>query len=254
MGVRLDNAKALYLRGIRDGEFEAAIHRYAGDRYTQHSTPVRDGKEGFIEFFANFIERNPQREIEILRGFEDGRFVFLHAVQVLNGGESCWVTADIFDTDDVGKLVEHWDIIEALSNDGPSGRTQVDGPTELLDLGETAANKALVAAFVTEVLQGGDSAAVERFVAEDYVEHNPARGEGRAALAALLDEGAVRYEAVHKLIGSGWFVATLAEVSLDSGPAAVIDLYRVEGAKIVEHWDVTEEILPEDQWVNSGKF
>ena len=35
---------------------------------------------------------------------------------------------------------------------------------------------------------------------------------------------------------------------------AVIDLYRVEAGRIVEHWDVMEEILPRDQWVNSGKF
>ena len=35
---------------------------------------------------------------------------------------------------------------------------------------------------------------------------------------------------------------------------AVMDLFRVADGLIVEHWDVMEEILPEDQWVNSGKF
>ena len=43
MGRRLDNARALYLEGIRDGDYVEAIDRYAGDRYIQHSTPVRDG-------------------------------------------------------------------------------------------------------------------------------------------------------------------------------------------------------------------
>ena len=52
MGKRLDNATALYVEGINDGNFVAAINKYAGDRYTQHSTPVKDGKDGFIEFFA----------------------------------------------------------------------------------------------------------------------------------------------------------------------------------------------------------
>ena len=35
---------------------------------------------------------------------------------------------------------------------------------------------------------------------------------------------------------------------------AVIDLFRVEGGLIVEHWDVMEEILPKETWVNGGKF
>ena len=94
MGIGLDNARALYMEAIGEGSHEAAINKYAGDRYTQHSTPVKDGKEGFIEFFADFVARNPERDIEIVRGFEDGRYVFLHAVQHLDGGEPRWVTAD----------------------------------------------------------------------------------------------------------------------------------------------------------------
>ena len=39
-GQRLDNAKSLYLEGIRDGDYVSAINTYAGERYTQHSTPV----------------------------------------------------------------------------------------------------------------------------------------------------------------------------------------------------------------------
>jgi predicted SnoaL-like aldol condensation-catalyzing enzyme len=35
---------------------------------------------------------------------------------------------------------------------------------------------------------------------------------------------------------------------------AVIDLFRVADGRIVEHWDVMEEITPEETWVHSGKF
>lgn len=71
MGRRVENAKSLYFEAIRDGDYEEAINAYAGQRYTHHSTPVKDGKEGFIEFFGDFVERNPIRDIEIVRGFED---------------------------------------------------------------------------------------------------------------------------------------------------------------------------------------
>ena len=46
MGQRLENAKALYLGAIRDGNVAEAMARYAGGRYTQHSTPVKDGSAG----------------------------------------------------------------------------------------------------------------------------------------------------------------------------------------------------------------
>ena len=106
LGQGIDNATNPYLDAIRHGDYEQAINRYAGQRYTQHSTPVKDGKAGFIEFFADFVERNPIRDIEILRGFEDGPYVFLHVLQTLNDGEFRYVTADIFDTDDDGKLID----------------------------------------------------------------------------------------------------------------------------------------------------
>ena len=103
--------QALYLEGIRDGNYLDAINAYAGERYTQHSAPVKDGKDGFIEFFADFVERNPHREIEVVRAWEDGQYVFVQALQSLNGGEFRYVTADIFDTDSQGRLIEHWDVI-----------------------------------------------------------------------------------------------------------------------------------------------
>ena len=51
MNNKVNNAKALYMEGIRDGNAKDAVEKYTGARYTQHSTGVRDGKEGFLEFF-----------------------------------------------------------------------------------------------------------------------------------------------------------------------------------------------------------
>ncbi len=259
MGTRLDNAKAIYLEAIRDGDVDA-IHRYAGDRYTQHSTPVKDGREGFIEFFDDFIRRNPVRDIEIVRGFEDGQYVFLHAVQRLNDGEYRYVTADIFDTDADGKLIEHWDMIAEMTDDTVSGHSQVDGPTEVTDLDRTEENKALVIGFLRDVLQGGDMGRLTDYVSSDtYIQHNPLVGDRLDGLAAFADQLAaigqsMVYDEVHRVIGSGNFVASMSKMRLGDTDMAVIDLFRVEDGLIVEHWDVMEEITPEETWVNSGKF
>lgn len=248
MGERLENAKRLYMEAIQDGHAAEAIEKYSGARYTQHSTPVKDGKDGFVEFFEDFHRRNPVREIQILRGFEDGPFVFLHVLQILNHGEFRYVTADIFETDQAAKMIEHWDIIEEVVDGTASGHTQVDGPTEAADPDRTEANKALVSDFLQAVMVKGAYEKLNEYVSESaYVEHSSR------------DEPMI-YREIHRVIGSGSFVAVLAKVSVGKGAGiggtefAVIDLFRVADDKVVEHWSVGEKIAPEETWVNSGKF
>ena len=43
-----------------------AVHAYTGHRYTQHSTGVADGAEGFLAFFEPFVERNPKRDMALV--------------------------------------------------------------------------------------------------------------------------------------------------------------------------------------------
>lgn len=260
MTQKLDNVRRLYLEGIRDGHARAAVEACTGDRYTQHSTGVRDGVEGFLEFFEPFLARNPVREIEIVRAIEDGSYVFVHAFQSLNGGQARWVTTDLFDTDTDDKIVEHWDTIAAFVDDTVSGRTQIDGPTEITDLNKTDANKSLVTEFVTEVLQNGKGERTTDFVStETYHQHNPQVGDGLEGLQvfmmALAEQGqAMVYRHIHTVIGQGNFVVTYSEVDLAGTEMAVFDIFRVHEGKIVEHWDNMEPVPPRSEWANSGKF
>jgi predicted SnoaL-like aldol condensation-catalyzing enzyme len=254
MAQRLDNATGLYLDAIRDGNYTEAINAYVGQRYTQHSTPVRDGREGFIDFFENFTKRNPVRDIQIIRSFEDDHFVFLQVLQDLNNGEYRYVTADIFDTDEEAKLIEHWDMITEMQPTTVSGRTEIDGPTEITDLDKTEVNKRLVVEFVTNVLIADDHAHASDYLHADLAQHDPRIADGRAAFLEYSRTQSLRYTQIHNTIGSGNFVAVLAASELEGTPIAAIDLYRVETGLIVEHWSVAEEITDRATWVNSGKF
>ena len=257
MTTRLENTMNLYLEGIRDGNAREAVTKYTGTRYTQHSTGVRDGIEGFVEFFEPFIARNPKRDIQILRAIEDGQYVFLHVYQSLNNGESEWVTTDFFDTDENGKIIEHWDVISEYAPQTPSGHTSIDGPTEIADLDKTDENKQLIRDLIRDVLIGEKPENIDIYISsEQYIQHNTEVLDGLEHFKPLVlaEDRPLIYQEVVLLVGQGNFVATLCKASWEGQPLAQVDIFRLEAGKVVEHWDNAEPVPPEDEWVNSGKF
>ncbi|MEO1655545.1 MAG: nuclear transport factor 2 family protein [Bacteroidota bacterium] len=260
MGQKLDNARGLYLEGIHQGKAKEALDKYIGDRYTQHSTGVADGKEGFLEFFLPFLERNPVRDIRIVRAIEDGPYVFVQAHQSLNNGQFYYVTGDFFDTNENDKIVEHWDAIQEEVKETKSGRSMVDGATKVEDLDKTEENRQLLQGFFDTVLVGGQYDRITDYIStETYWQHNPAVGdgiEGFQVFAGELQAQGIQmnYIKVHKLLVQGNFAASLSHVKMNEEDWCIVDIFRVKDGKIVEHWDVMEKIGPEETWNNSGKF
>lgn len=260
MSKKLDNARNLYMEGIRDGHAREAVTKYTGDRYTQHSTGVRDGVEGFVEFFEPFIARNPSRDIQIVRSFEDGQYVFVHAYQNINNGEAKWVTTDFFDTDADEKIIEHWDVIAPFSSSNPSGHSSIDGATTIVDLDKTENNKEVVRNLISEgLMRGGDPSKLSEYISEDqYIQHNKDVPDGLEHFQKLASDPdrPLNYDEIVWLVGQGNFVATLCKANWNDTKTnqdyAQVDIFRLENGKVVEHWDNVEEVPEND--VNSGKF
>merc|ERR1711966_519038 len=131
-----------------------------------------------------------------------------------------------------------------------------DGPTEATDLDKTEENKALVAKFTFNVLQCGRVDLVPEFVADSYIQHDPAFANGRTALVehldALNEAGCKYYNSQHLLVGCGNFVLVGGEAPMDafnsaSPPAGVWDMYRVDAGKLAEHWTIREQLIPEEK-------
>jgi predicted SnoaL-like aldol condensation-catalyzing enzyme len=94
--------------------------------------------------------------------------------------------------------------------------------------------------------------AVEKYVAEDFIEHNPiVRGGNREGFIEHLVAGGFTNPenpkmnmTVDRVIEQGDMVVTHIHVEMGPGAPTLVfmDIYRVEDGKMVEHWDVMQPV------------
>lgn len=109
-------------------------------------------------------------------------------------------------------------------------------------------NKAIVRAFYESAFGGEPERAVERYVGNRYIQHNPQADDGTAPFIQFVrqmrrDYPDMRLE-IKRVIGEGDLVVTHAHLVLKAGDRgmALADFFRVENGKVVEHWDVIQPI------------
>lgn len=236
---------------------EAAKTLLAED-YIQHNPAVPTGAAPILDFIPALKESGIT--LDTHRVITENDMVVLHTTYEnaqLFGGDTL-IAFDVFRVED-GKVAEHWDNLVPVTAPNPSGRSQVDGPTRITDLDKTADNKALVTTFVETVLQNGEVDRITDFIStETYQQHNSLIADGLdglgAALEAMAEQGiSMVYTDTHLVVAEGNFVFTASEGTLGDEPTAFFDLFRVEGTKIVEHWDVISAI-PAEMTHDNGKF
>ncbi|MBY4609380.1 nuclear transport factor 2 family protein [Rhizobium sp. 9T] len=109
-----------YDRFFNSHDIEAAS--VVADDYRQHNPQVPDGKKPLVSFFTGFFKENPQSKAEIVRTAADGDLVWLH-VHATNGTDDRGqAIVDIFRVKD-GKIVEHWDVIQAVPKEAANKNT-----------------------------------------------------------------------------------------------------------------------------------
>lgn len=242
------------LKSIETGATEPIA--YINPRqYVQHNQAVGDGLAGF----GALLQQLPagSATVNTVRVFEDGDYVIAHTDYNFFGPK---IGIDIFRFE-AGLIVEHWDNLQEKVTETASGRSQIDGPTEICNQTLTAVNKTLVKHFVEDVLMGAHPEKITDYIStEKYDQHNPAVKDGLdglgEALGALAAAGMpMVYEKNHAIFGEGNFVVAVSEGIFMKKKVAFYDIFRIEDGKIVEHWDTVEPILPEAEAKNdNGKF
>ena len=116
-----NNAIAFYKMAY-EGDPQKAIERFVGEEYIQHNPDVKDGKQGFVDYFERMQKEYPNKSIEFVRCIAEGNLVALHTHQIWPGNDE-YVTMDFFRFDEHGKICEHWDAIQQIPKNSANDNT-----------------------------------------------------------------------------------------------------------------------------------
>lgn len=121
-------------------------------------------------------------------------------------------------------------------------------------------NKDIVVAFFRMMFQDRDvDEAVRLYVGKNYIQHNPYMRDGVEPMVDFFPHYFEQHPQasvdIKRVIAEGDLVMVhnLWRESPEDRGQAVVDIFRVENGKIVEHWDVSQEI-PENPANKNGMF
>lgn len=187
----------------------------------------------------------------------------LHSNVVLVPGTKGAAVIDIFRFQG-GKIAEHWDVIQNVPDTTASGNDmfstlsspQVSQPP---DHRLTQANQALVTKAFDELMVHKDLTALDRYWDPGYLQHNPQMQSGvpaaKAGLGGYFASAPQLTVTPKRIIAEGDLVAVHSHYVNYPGDrgAAILDLFRVRNGKIVEHWDIIQNV-PETSANGNGMF
>lgn len=124
---------------------------------------------------------------------------------------------------------------------------------------DPAANKKVVLDFYEKALNQKDFEAAAKHFGSKYIQHNPTAPDGIEGFKAFI---AMRKEKtpnargeIKRAFADGDYVILHVESHREPGDrgVAIVDIFRLEDGKIVEHWDVIQPI-PEKAANSNGMF
>jgi predicted SnoaL-like aldol condensation-catalyzing enzyme len=117
-----------------------------------------------------------------------------------------------------------------------------------METNKKIALRALIGAFVDR-----DPSVVEHFT-PDYIQHNPSIPNGPAPITEVIGKLAkdFSYEP-GMMVAEGDLVMVHGRyVGWGPKPMVAVDIFRLEGGKVAEHWDVMQEEVPASASANGN--
>ena len=121
------------------------------------------------------------------------------------------------------------------------------------------ANKKTVLEFYEQGLNRKDFEAASKYFGPKYIQHNPGAPDGiegfKTFVNFLKDKFPQSHSEIKKAFAEGDYVILHVHAVREPGTRgrAIMDIFRLEDGKIVEHWDVAQDI-PEKMPHTNGMF
>lgn len=251
--------------------FEAFARYFAPD-LVQHDPWIADGRGGDELYLEARREAKPaefsatDQYVSVTHNVMAEADLVAIKSHVFTGPEDKGrVFVDIWRLED-GRFAEHWDIIEPIDQTHFCGLKQGRTRAEALELGnmldnpiygnpdpscDPARSERLVLDYMAMGQEPGRLVeALETYLHEDFVQHAGRIPAGKQGAIDYLSSRAGarakdnRRSIFERVVADGDLVLVHRRVVSDSDPrgTAFVDLYRVRGDVVVEHWDVVQPI------------
>lgn len=121
------------------------------------------------------------------------------------------------------------------------------------------ANKKAVLDFYDKALNQKDFDAASKHFGPHYIQHNPGAPDGIDGFKAFITQRKEKFpnarSEIKRAFAEGDYVILHVHSVREPGErgVAIIDIFRLENGKIVEHWDVVQPV-PEKTANNNGMF
>ena len=120
-------------------------------------------------------------------------------------------------------------------------------------------NKKIVAAFYDAAVNQKDFEKASQYLGARYIQHNPLAADGREGfkgfITFLKDKFPNNRSEIKRIFADGDYVIVHVHAVREPGTrgSAIVDIFKLENGKVVEHWDVIQPI-PEKAANDNGMF
>ena len=132
-------------------------------------------------------------------------------------------------------------------------------PALCADAKQMEENKKIVAAFYDAALNQKDFEKASQYLGARYTQHNPLAADGREGfkgfIAFLKEKFPNNRSEIKRIFADGDYVIVHVHTVREPGTRgnAIVDIFKLENGKVVEHWDVIQPI-PEKAANDNGMF
>ncbi|MER5214370.1 nuclear transport factor 2 family protein [Streptomyces sp. NPDC002838] len=241
---------------FEEGNLKVA-DQYIRSDYIQHNAAAPDGREAIKNFIRDWHARYPDHKYNVQRVLAQGDLVLVHSNPVYEPGTRGVALVDIFRFDKRGMIAEHWDTGQDVPETSVNGNDMfgtVSNPRTNQPSGprwKTPFSEKIATRYFDTLLVDKNPDAV-KYLAPEYYQHNPTIPNGSAGLREQFTNFFRQFPNLiverKRVIAEKDYVAIHAHYRLnpeDRGQS-VVDIFRVnKQGKIIEHWDVMQDVPAE---------